>query len=108
MCPGVGLEGLRWSALPFDDVEVRRHAQFPAFAPDSSEVAVGFPWSSCIFCPYLAPDAHALSYFWSLVVSLYFVAGGKASRGATAAAKGPSLSQLEKQKGFLQHVVMHP
>ena len=43
MCPGVGQERwLRWSAPPFGGVESRGHAQYPAFAPASSEVAVGF------------------------------------------------------------------
>ena len=42
MCPGVGQERwLRWSAHPFGGVESRGHAQYPAFAPDHSEVAVG-------------------------------------------------------------------
>ena len=40
--PGVGPEGwLRWSARPFGGAECRGHAQCPAFAPSSSEVAVG-------------------------------------------------------------------
>ena len=43
MCPGVRSEGwLRWSAQPFGGAECRGHAQCPAFAPSSSEVAVGF------------------------------------------------------------------
>ena len=55
------LEGcLRWSAFPFADVECRGHVQYPAFAPDSSEVEVGLSWSFCLFCPYFAPTAHAL------------------------------------------------
>jgi len=33
---------LRWSAHPLDDVECRGQAQYPAFAPGSSEVALGF------------------------------------------------------------------
>ena len=44
VCPGVGLEGrrLRWAAHPLGGVVCRGHAQCPAFAPGSSEVAVGF------------------------------------------------------------------
>ena len=43
VCPGVGQEGrLRWSAHPLGGVLCRGHAQCPAFAPGSSEVAVGF------------------------------------------------------------------
>ena len=43
MCPGVGPEvWLKWSAHPLGGVECRGHAQCPAFAPSSSEVAVRF------------------------------------------------------------------
>ena len=43
VCPGVGPEGwLRWSAHPLGGVVCSGHAQCPAFAPGSSEVAVGF------------------------------------------------------------------
>lgn len=46
-CPGVRPEGwLRWSAHPFGNV-CRGHAQYPTFAPGSSEVGVGFLWSFC-------------------------------------------------------------
>ena len=45
MRPGVRQEGwLRWSARPLGGVERRGPAQDPAFAPGSSEVAVGFFW----------------------------------------------------------------
>ena len=41
--PGVVLGGwLRQSTHPFDGVVCRDHAPYPAFAPDTSEVAVGF------------------------------------------------------------------
>ena len=41
--PGVGLEvWLRWSAHPAGSAVCRGHVQFPAFTPDSSEMAVGF------------------------------------------------------------------
>ena len=40
--PGVGLEAwLKWFAHPFGGVECRGHAQCPAFAPSSSEMAFG-------------------------------------------------------------------
>ena len=46
-----------------------------------------------IFCfflgPEFAPTAHALSYFLSHIVSLYFVAQGEVYPGASTAAKGP-------------------
>ena len=65
-CPGVGPRGwLRWSAHPFGGAECRGHAQYPAFAPGSSEVAAGVVFFglfvSC--CPEFAPTAHAHSYF---------------------------------------------
>ena len=62
-CPGAGLEGVLGSARPFGGAECRGYAQCPAFAPDSSEVAVGLSWSFCIFCPNFALTAHALGYF---------------------------------------------
>ena len=41
-CARIGLEGwLRCSAHPLGGVVCRGHAQYPAFAPDHSEVAVG-------------------------------------------------------------------
>ena len=54
MCPGVRQDGwLRWSAHPFGGVECWGHAQYFAFAPSSSEVAVVvffcfLFWSFCI------------------------------------------------------------
>ena len=43
VCPGVRPEGwLKGSALHFGGVVCRGHARYPAFAPSSSEVAVGF------------------------------------------------------------------
>ena len=43
MCPRVWSEGwLRCFAHTFGGVECRGHAQYPAFALGSSEVAVGF------------------------------------------------------------------
>ena len=48
VCPGVRLEEeLRWLAHRFHGVTCSGHAQDPAFAPSSSEVAVGL-WSFCI------------------------------------------------------------
>ena len=60
VCSGVWPEGwLRWFAHPLGSVECRGQAQYPAFAPGSSEVAVQlfffFFWSFCIFCPESAP-----------------------------------------------------
>ena len=41
--PGLRLEGwLRWSAHPLGGVVCREPVQYSAFAPDPSEVAVGF------------------------------------------------------------------
>ena len=54
MCLGVRPEGwLRWFAHPLGDVECRDHAQYPAFAPSTSEVAVGFFVSFVQFLPQL-------------------------------------------------------
>ena len=40
--PGVEMEGwLGWSAHPLGDAVCRDHVPHPAFAPDTSEVAVG-------------------------------------------------------------------
>ena len=47
-CPGVELEGwLRCFAHPSDGVVCRGHAQYPTFAPSSSELAVGFFCCCC-------------------------------------------------------------
>lgn len=51
VCPGVGLEvGLRCFAHLFVVLSAAGHAQYPVFAPGSSEVAVGVLWSFCVFC----------------------------------------------------------
>ena len=48
MRPGVWLEGkLRWPAHPFAGVECRGHAEDPAIAPGSSQMATGV---FCLFC----------------------------------------------------------
>ena len=50
MCPGVRLEEeLRWLAHRFHGVMCSGHAQDPAFAPSSSEVAVGL-FGLSVFC----------------------------------------------------------
>ena len=47
--PWLGQEAeLRWSARPLGGAVCGDHAQRPAFAPHTSEVAVGF-WPFCIF-----------------------------------------------------------
>ena len=55
VCSGIGLEGwLRWFTHPFGGIVCRGHVQYPAFPPDSLEVAIGF-WSllgmHACFCP---------------------------------------------------------
>ena len=40
---------LRWSAHPFGGAVCRGHEQYPVFAPDTSEVTVGF-WSFVSCC----------------------------------------------------------
>ena len=64
MCPGVGLEvWLGWSAHPLGGAVCRGHAQYPAFAPGSLEVAVGLFGLFVSCCPEFAPTVHAHSYF---------------------------------------------
>ena len=54
MCSGVRADGwLRWFAHPLGGVVCRGHAQYPAFAADSSKVAFGVFWSFCILFLYL-------------------------------------------------------
>ena len=50
----VGVEGwLRWSAHPFGGAVCSYHAQYPAFAPSTSEVAVTFwPFYILLFILY--------------------------------------------------------
>ena len=50
MCPGVGLEGwIRRFANPLGGDVCSGHVQYPAFAPGSSKVAVGFGFLSFFF-----------------------------------------------------------
>ena len=62
-----GPEGwLRWFAHPLGHVEGRGHGQYPAFAPSSSEVAVGwfcFGLLFCVSCPEFVTFVHACSCF---------------------------------------------
>ena len=43
--------GLRWFVYPLAGVACRGHAQYLAFAPSSSKVAVGFFWMVFVSCP---------------------------------------------------------
>ena len=64
MCPGVRLEGwLRCFAHRLGGVVCRGYARDPAFAPGSSDLAVGVFGSFCVFCPEFAPTVHARGYF---------------------------------------------
>ena len=98
MCPGVRPEvWLRWSAHPFGGVECRGHVQYPAFAPDSSEVAVGFFWSLCILsiiCPNSAcMQLFLIHYSFFVVCCLrrHLSRCQHCSKGSQV--PGPSLSQ---------------
>ena len=83
-CPEVWQERwLRCFAHPLGGIE------HTAFSPASLEVAVGLFWSLCVFCPEFALTVHACSYFWSHIVSLYFVAQGEGCPDASTVAKGP-------------------
>ena len=67
MCPGVGLEGwIRCFANRLGGDVCSGQVQYPAFAPGSSKVAVGFGFLFFffgLFCPEYVPAAHARSYF---------------------------------------------
>ena len=64
VCPGVRPEGrLRCFAHPLGGVVCRGHVQYPAFAPGSSKVAVGFFGLFVSFGPEFAPTEHALVIF---------------------------------------------
>ena len=71
------------------------HGQDPAFAPKPLAFVLGSSEVSfvslcfCICCPEFSPITHAHNYFWSLRVSLYFVAWGDICPGTRTAAKGP-------------------
>ena len=67
----------------------RGQAQYPAFAPGSSEVTVGFFGLFVSLGPESAPTAHAHGYFWSPTISFYFIAGGEVCPGADSAVKDP-------------------
>ena len=54
---------LRCFAPPIGGVVYRGSVQYPAFAPGSSEVAVGLFGLFVSCCPEFAPTAHARSYF---------------------------------------------
>ena len=70
--PGVGPEGwLRCSAHPFGGSVCRGQAQYPAFAPGSSEVAVEFFWSFCIFLSIICINCTCMQLF--LIPSSFFV-----------------------------------
>ena len=90
MWPGVRWERwLRCSAHPSGGVECRRHAQYPAFAPGSSKVAVG-PFGLCTQnLPQLCMHAVIFSLIQLLCISLL-----KESCFQRCRVPGPSLSQL--------------
>ena len=72
-CPRVRLEGCLGGFPPLGGAECRGHAQYPPFAPSSSEMAVEF-YLFVSFGPEFAPTAHArcyllLSHFFALCSS---------------------------------------
>ena len=78
---------LRWSAHPRGGAVCRDHAQYPAFALSTSEMAVCL-WLFCILLFIITLTVHVCSYFQPLIVSLYSVVGGDVCPGASTAAKG--------------------
>ena len=74
MCPWVRSEGqLRWFAHPFGGVVCRGHEQYPAFAPSSSDMAVGwllgrfvfgcFFWYFCFLLSLVYPNCAHIQLF---------------------------------------------
>ena len=45
--------------------------QYPVFAPGSSEVAVGFFWSVCVFLSIICPAVHEVGFFLFLFFFLF-------------------------------------
>ena len=73
MCPGVGPEGrLRCFAHLLGGGACRGHAQYPAFAPVSSEVAVGF-LRLCIFWVQNLSQLGRHVVVFSLIQFLWFL-----------------------------------
>ena len=67
----VRVEGwLRWSAHPLGGALCRDHTQYPAFAPSTSEVAVGF-WPFCILLFIIFPNCACMQL--SLVPYSFFI-----------------------------------
>ena len=84
VCSGIGLEGwLRWFTHPFGGIVCRGHVQYPAFPPDSLEVAIGF----------LVFAGHACM-FLSCTVSLCPGTQGDVCAGASTATMGPVYSTI--------------
>ena len=57
---------LRWFAHSLGHDEGRGHGQYPALAPSSSEVAVGwfcFGLVFFVYCPEFVPIVHACGWF---------------------------------------------
>ena len=79
---------LRWPGHPLAGSVCRDQVQDPAFAPGTSEVAVGL-WPFCILLFIFCPSSACVRLFLVLLVSLYDIAGGDVCPGASTAAKGP-------------------
>lgn len=64
MGPGVRLEGwLRWLITPLNGGRCTGHAQYSAFAPGSSEVAVGIFALFVAHCSEFVPAVYACGHF---------------------------------------------
>ena len=79
--------GLRWPVRPLGGVVCRDHAEDPAFAPGTSEMAVG-SWPFCILLFLIAPTAHALQLFLAPCSFFVFCCCGDVCSGVSNAAKG--------------------
>ena len=71
---GQAKERFRWSARPLCGAVCRAHAAYPAFAPCSSEVAVGF--LVFLYLVHNLPQLcmHIGTQLFLVIVSWYFVA----------------------------------
>ena len=91
---------LRWSTRPLGVAECRRPVQLPAFAPGSSEVAVGF-LVSLYLLSIMCPNCTCTQLF--LVPYSFFVSvgGGEAGPGTSPAAEGPRSQPVHSNSELL-------
>ena len=100
----------RWLAHPFGGVVCSGHARYPAFAPRSSEVAVGIS-GLFVSCPEFAPTAHECTQLLLVPYSFFVFC---CSRGPSVQVQalqqrvpGPSLShKYYKQRRIIDSCLL--